>query len=73
MHLFKVIECFLIKNIYLFFVEKNTLRLYSNDRLTAEQCIQHEAYVHLNGKHFQHRPYLDSTSPSPIDHHLSKS
>jgi hypothetical protein len=62
MQLFKVNRSFHIKKNSVSFSEKNTLCLYANDRLTAEQCIQHEAFVHLNRKHphrQQHRPYLD--------------
>ncbi|CAF0973810.1 unnamed protein product [Rotaria sp. Silwood1] len=32
---------------------KNTLRLYAADRLTAEKCIEHEAFLYLNQNGFQ--------------------
>ena len=59
MHLFKVnrrlTEKILFSPLYL----KNTVRIYSNDRLTSEMCIQHDAFISLNLRRSQrhHRPY----------------
>ena len=57
MHLFKVnnFSSFL-KNIDSYSMIKNTLRLSAVDRLTAEQCIQHDAFIHLQQKRTQRSP-----------------
>ncbi|CAF2405095.1 unnamed protein product [Rotaria sp. Silwood2] len=54
---------------------KNTLRLYAADRLTAEKCIQHEAFLYLNQNCLQrqyHQPKTAfgsiSASQYEIDH-----
>lgn len=43
---------FLILSYYHFHF-KGTLRLYAPDRLTADQCIQHEAFAYINQKQQQ--------------------
>ncbi len=57
---YKILSLFYIIG---FFLQQGTLRLYAQERLTAEACIQHEAFARLNQKQQQkrlQRPYVKS-------------
>ena len=60
MHLFKVKRSKFSICVFTFY-HQHTLRLYAIDRLTADACIQHDAFIYLNRKrtpHTHHRPYV---------------
>ncbi|CAF3071927.1 unnamed protein product [Rotaria socialis] len=45
---------------------KNTLRLYAGDRLTAEKCIQHEAFTYLYQTSSKRQSYQSKNTHVPV-------